>query len=152
MTRTHRAVVVTTLLVGGLAGCGSSSRVGAGSSATTGRTTATATATTTVSTTSATTVSSSSAPISTPTVSGNPVVPTDFCFFLYDEVATLPAAGSQAGALAQFAGDLSGWIERHPAQKPRTAADLDDAARTCPDAATAVVSNFGKASFTAALG
>ncbi|MBI4944168.1 MAG: hypothetical protein HY830_25790 [Actinobacteria bacterium] len=72
----------------------------------------------------------------------------DFCAFLAEDAPKISAAGSPEGALAQLAGDLAFWIESHPEQKPRTAADLDEvAAATCPGTATTVLGALSAESF-----
>lgn len=83
----------------------------------------------------------------------NPVDGTTFCAFLAKEEPKLKGAGAAAGAKAFFAIDLANWIGEHPDQKPRTAADLDNASRkTCPKSRSAVVAAMGAASFDEALG
>ena len=58
-----------------------------------------------------------------------------------------------AGALAQFAGDFGVWIDEHPAQKPRTASDLDALSKgACPELRSQVVKALGADSFHQALG
>ncbi|MEO8267977.1 MAG: hypothetical protein ABI706_20935 [Ilumatobacteraceae bacterium] len=82
----------------------------------------------------------------------NPLDGAAFCAFLEQDVPALQAAGSAAGALAQFAGDFGAWLDEHPDQKPRTAADLDAASSpTCPDVQAQAVSAMGAASFNDAL-
>lgn len=83
---------------------------------------------------------------------GNPLVGADFCAFLAGVAPALPAAGSTAGALAQLTIELTNWIEAHPDQKPRYAADMDDASSAnCPDTRAKVVAALGTSSFTQAF-
>lgn len=84
---------------------------------------------------------------------GNPVDGTAFCAFLATMAPRLAADGSAPGAEADFAIELANWIGEHPAQKPRTAKDLDDASQqTCPKSRTTVVTAMGASSFDEALG
>ncbi|MFC4034312.1 hypothetical protein ACFO3J_22945 [Streptomyces polygonati] len=83
----------------------------------------------------------------------NPVDGAQFCAFLTQEEPKLKSAGSQPGAEAEFAIDLASWIDEHPGQKPRTAADLDSASqRSCPKVRTAAVADLGASSFEDSLG
>ncbi|MFJ5609534.1 hypothetical protein ACIQCJ_09125 [Streptomyces sp. NPDC093221] len=83
----------------------------------------------------------------------NPVDGPTFCAFLAKEGPRIKDSGAPAGAKAFFAIDLANWIEQHPDQKPRTAADLDAAALgSCPKYRATVTSAMGAASFTEALG
>ncbi len=83
---------------------------------------------------------------------GNPVQGADFCAFLSQQTARLRADGSHAGALADLAIEFAGWLDRHRAEKPRTAADLDEiSSGSCPATRTAVLASLGKDSFAAAL-
>ncbi|MGZ4725605.1 MAG: hypothetical protein ACXV8L_15475 [Ilumatobacteraceae bacterium] len=89
----------------------------------------------------------------TAATSGNPLVGAAFCAFLEQDLPVLKSAGSAAGAIAQFAGDFGVWIDAHPAQKPRTASDLDSASdATCPAVRSQAVNALGAASFDEALG
>ncbi|MFF7158309.1 hypothetical protein [Streptomyces sp. NPDC008139] len=83
----------------------------------------------------------------------NPVDGPTFCAFLAKEGPRIKDSGAPAGAKAFFAIDLANWIEQHPDQKPRTAADLDAAALgSCPKYRATVTSAMGATSFTEALG
>lgn len=83
---------------------------------------------------------------------GNPVRGADFCTFLSRESPRLKAAGSTAGALADLAIEFASWLDTHQAEKPRTAADLDEASSgSCPATRGAVLASLGKNSFAAAL-
>jgi hypothetical protein len=83
---------------------------------------------------------------------GNPVDGPEFCAFLTREAPRLKAVGSAVGAKAAFAIELATWIGEHPAQKPRTATDLDDASQqSCPDTRKAVVASLGATDFDDAL-
>jgi hypothetical protein len=83
---------------------------------------------------------------------GNPVNGPDFCAFLAGEEPQLSSDGSNAGALADLAISFSSWLDSHAAQKPRTAADLDEVSQaSCPATRTKVLGSLGKDSFQAAL-
>ena len=83
---------------------------------------------------------------------GNPVKGADFCAFLSTQTPRLKADGSTAGALADLAIEFSSWLDTHKSEKPRTAADLDDAStKTCPATRAAVLATLGEDSFAAAL-
>jgi len=89
----------------------------------------------------------------TAATSGNPLDGAAFCAFLEQDLPALKSAGSAPGALAQFAGDFGVWLDGHPAQKPRTASDLDSASdATCPAVRSQVVDALGADSFIQALG
>ena len=83
---------------------------------------------------------------------GNPVNGSDFCAFLSALQPRLSADGSTAGALADLSIEFASWLDTHAAQKPRTAADLDDASQsTCPEVRTTVLVALGADSFTKAF-
>ncbi|WNI14555.1 hypothetical protein [Actinacidiphila sp. ITFR-21] len=83
-----------------------------------------------------------------PADDADPVDGASFCAFLTEEAPKLKAAGSTAGAEAELAIDLAGWIEEHPERKPRTGADLDAASEpTCPKVRASVVASVGAGSF-----
>jgi hypothetical protein len=96
---------------------------------------------------------SSSAPTSQDAgAEGNPVDGATFCEFLARVEPKLKAVGSPVGAEAALAVELATWVGDHPAQKPRTASDLDDASQgTCPKSRTNVLASLGAASFSDAL-
>lgn len=120
------------------AGCGASS--GGGSTA--------AGATTSAAAPSSASPPATSTAAPEPAAGGNPLDAADFCAFLSEDAPKISAAGSPEGALAQLSGDLAFWIEAHPEQKPRTAADLDEAAAAaCPDVAKTVLTALGAESF-----
>ncbi len=82
---------------------------------------------------------------------GNPVDAQAFCAFLKKTEPQLVQVGSTPGAIAQLAIALATWVETHP--PPRTAADLDEAAKaTCPRVRTRVVTLMGGTSFSDTLG
>lgn len=82
---------------------------------------------------------------------GNPVDAQAFCAFLTKIEPKLKADGSKVGAEADLAIELAGWIATH--SKPRTAADLDDAASSaCPQTRKDVVKLMGGTSFADTLG
>jgi membrane-bound lytic murein transglycosylase B len=84
---------------------------------------------------------------------GNPVNGADFCAFLTTMQPRMAKDGSAAGALADLAIEFASWLDTHPTQKPRTAADLDEASQSsCPAVRTAVLRVLGKDSFASALG
>jgi len=99
-------------------------------------------------------VAAGTSPITSPaTASGNPLDGAALCAFLEQDLPALKSAGSAPGALAQFAGDFGVWLDGHPAQKPRTASDLDSASEaTCPAVRSQVVAALGADSFIHALG
>jgi hypothetical protein len=83
---------------------------------------------------------------------GNPVDAADLCPFLQESLPVLQGVGSPVGALAQFAGRLATWVQEHPDQNPRTAADLDEAAQAgCPAVHAEVVAALGADSFAEAM-
>ena len=95
----------------------------------------------------------SSATATKPKAAGgrNPVDGPAFCSFLKKMEPRLKADGSKAGAEADLAIELAGWIEKHA--KPRTASDLDDATKqACPQTRTEVVKLMGGTSFADTLG
>ena len=131
--------------------------VGCGSDAVSTTPVATTPATVSPSQTTPPAVVSADTPVATspsPTAAdANPLDGAAFCAFLEQDLPALQAAGSAAGALAQFAGDFGAWLDEHPDQKPRTAADLDAASSpTCPDIQTKAVAAMGATSFSDALG
>lgn len=82
----------------------------------------------------------------------NPVNGGDFCAFLESVLPKLTADGPGAGALADLTVGLSGWIEAHPEQKPRTASDLDEASTaSCTATRSQVLAGLGAASFRKAF-
>jgi hypothetical protein len=83
---------------------------------------------------------------------GNPVDGAAFCALLAKVAPKLKGDGSAAGALADLTVELSNWIEAHPEQKPRTAADLDAASTSCSPTRSAVLASLGTASFAKAFG
>src|SRR6476469_7924997 len=84
---------------------------------------------------------------------GNPVNGPDFCAFLTAMEPRLTKDGSAVGALADLAIEFASWLDTHAAQKPRTAADLDEASQaSCPAIRTVVLSVLEKDSFADALG
>jgi hypothetical protein len=84
---------------------------------------------------------------------GNPVNGADFCAFLTTMQPRMTADGSAVGALADLAIEFASWLDTHAAQKPRTAADLDEASQSsCPAIRTAVLNVLEKDSFASALG
>jgi hypothetical protein len=63
------------------------------------------------------------------------------------------SAGSDVGAPAALTIDPAAWIEKHPDQQPRTAADFDDASqRTCPKVRESIVAATGQDSLGEAVG
>jgi hypothetical protein len=105
------------------------------------------------SSTAESTAAESSAAPTEPADDENPVRAKDLCAFLSKDLTRLQAVGSPIGALAQFAVGFAGWVEEHPEQKPRTAADLDEAAQgSCPAVRTSVLTTLGADSFVDALG
>jgi hypothetical protein len=87
-----------------------------------------------------------------PVAGGNPVNGADFCAFLTAQEPRLAADGSPVGALADLSIEFASWLDTHAAQKPRTAADLDEASQsTCPAMRTKVLTTLGKDSFSSAL-
>lgn len=146
-----RWMACATVLVCGLilAGCGSGTKAGSASSGSASAPSSAAQATAAAPTSAA----PSSTATATKAAAGNPVVPADFCTFLGVEAPRIKADGSTAGAEADFAIDLANWIDAHPPEKPRTAADLDDASQgTCADLRSQVVASIGSSSFAGALG
>jgi hypothetical protein len=88
-----------------------------------------------------------------PVAAGNPVNGPDFCAFLTAQEPRLAADGSPVGALADLAIEFASWLDTHAAEKPRTAADLDEATQaSCPTVRTKVLATLGKDSFSSALG
>ena len=84
---------------------------------------------------------------------GNPLDGRAFCAYIAGVPAKMQAAGSTGGALTELTNGVVGWTELHPEQKPRTAADLDEATRTnCPDTRTQALSYLHADSFAAAFG
>ncbi|MEU4097082.1 hypothetical protein [Streptomyces sp. NPDC026673] len=84
---------------------------------------------------------------------GNPVDAAAFCAFLAEEQPKLKSVGSEVGAQAALTIDLAGWIEEHPEQQPRTAADFDDAARRdCPDVRESILAATGHDTLREVLG
>jgi len=84
---------------------------------------------------------------------GNPVKGADFCAFLTTMEPRMTKDGSAVGALADLAIEFSSWLDTHAAQKPRTAADLDEASQaSCPAIRTVVLKVLEKDSFASALG
>ena len=131
--------------------------VGCGSDAVSTTPVATTPATVSPAGTTAVSVVSADTPVATnPSATAADVNPLDgaaFCAFLEQDMPALRAAGSAAGAMAQFAGDFAAWLDEHPDQKPRTAVDLDAASSpTCPDVQAQAVAAMGAASFSDALG
>jgi hypothetical protein len=87
-----------------------------------------------------------------PVAAGNPVNGADFCAFLTGLEPRLSADGSPVGALADLAIEFASWLDTHAAEKPRTAADLDEASQSsCPTMRTKVLTTLGKDSFSSAL-
>ncbi|MYS24088.1 hypothetical protein GA0115240_16064 [Streptomyces sp. DvalAA-14] len=140
----RRTASIALLLVLALCGCGSGgSGSGGGHSSAPG----TAAGATTAATGAAGTSGAQTAD------DGNPVDGAQFCAFLGKLEPRLKGDGSAAGAEADFAVELANWIGEHPEQKPRTAADLDDASRqSCPKVRTAAVADLGASSFQDSLG
>ena len=97
--------------------------------------------------------SQSAAPSSSVAVaSGNPVNGPDFCALLTSLEPRLSTDGSTAGALADLTIEFASWLDTHTAQKPRTAADLDEASQSsCPAMRTKVLSALGTDSFKKAF-
>jgi hypothetical protein len=144
-----RRASIALLLLLTVCGCGSNgSGSDAGHSSAPGTTTA---ATGGASSGAATT--DSKAPETKASDDKNPLDGAQFCAFLTQEEPKLKSAGSQPGAEAEFAIDLASWIDEHPDQKPRTAADLDSASQqSCPKVRTAAVADLGASSFEDSLG
>ena len=93
-----------------------------------------------------------SAAAQAPAAAGNPVTGADFCAFLSQQTPRLKTDGNPAGALADLAIEFASWLDTHQSEKPRTAADLDEASTgTCPATRAAVLTTLGKSSFEAAL-
>ncbi|WP_223694127.1 hypothetical protein [Leifsonia poae] len=89
---------------------------------------------------------------SAPAAGGNPVNGADFCALLTGLEPRLSTDGSTAGALADLSIEFASWLDTHAEQKPRTAADLDDASRTsCPEVRTSVLKALGADSFDRAF-
>ena len=85
--------------------------------------------------------------------SGNPLNGPEFCAFLTNLEPRLAGDGSTAGALADLTTEFASWLDTHSAQKPRTAADLDEASQSaCPAVRTKVLSTLGADSFKQAFG
>ncbi len=85
--------------------------------------------------------------------SGNPVNGPAFCAFLTNLEPRLSSDGSTAGAVADLSIEFASWLDSHAAQKPRTAADLDEASQSsCPAVRTKVLSTLGTDTFTKAFG
>jgi hypothetical protein len=84
---------------------------------------------------------------------GNPVNGKDFCAFLTTMEPRMAKDGAPAGALADLAIEFASWLDTHAAQKPRTAADLDEVTQSsCPAIRTVVLGVLEKGSFAEALG
>jgi len=110
-------------------------------------------ATSTAATKAATTQPVQSATSASAVAAGNPVKGADFCAFLTTMEPRMTKDGSAAGALADLAIEFSSWLDTHAAQKPRTAADLDEASQaSCPTIRTVVLKVLEKDSFASALG
>jgi hypothetical protein len=104
------------------------------------------------STSAAPTTPDASSTAASTSAEGNPVKGADFCAFLSQQTPRLKADGSTAGALADLAIEFAGWLDTHKSEKPRTAADLDEASTSaCPATRAAVLATLGKDSFDAAL-
>ncbi len=129
-----------------LTACGGASSGGSPAGSSTPKTAVSSSATSATSATSET--SATPAPAA---AEANPVDAKDLCAFLAKEGPELESVGSPVGALARFAGDFASWVEKHPDQKPRTSADLDDAASSCADARDRVTAALGSSTFAAVL-
>ena len=80
-------------------------------------------------------------------------VPKAVCAFLGKEVPRLKARGSSVGALAGFAVDYAGWIEKDPNRKLKDAAELDAiSTSTCPKVRSEILKVLDASSFTTVLG
>ncbi len=126
-----------------LTGCGGGSSATTDAGGATGASTGPSTAT-----------SASSSPTTEPVPAddGNPVVAADFCALLDKLAPQLASDGSPAGALADLTIGLSGWIEDHPEQQPRTADDLDEASIAgCAATREKVLASLGTSSFAQAF-
>ena len=110
-------------------------------------------ATSTAATKATTTQPVQSATSASAAAAGNPVKGADFCAFLTTMEPRMTKDGSAVGALADLAIEFSSWLDTHAAQKPRTAADLDEVSQaSCPAIRTVVLKVLEKDSFASALG
>lgn len=125
---------------------------GSGSDSKSAGPTATGSSTASTSTSAATATTSGGKAATSAAADGNPVDGVAFCAFLAGIAPRLKTDGAAAGAKADFAIELANWIGNHPTQKPRTAADLDDASqKTCPKTRASAVASMGATSFDDAL-